>query len=73
MFFDRKLNFRKNAEIRTAKAIKVSNHIKALGATTRGPPSDGLYRAVNTIVLPTLLYGHEAWYKERTKVARRET
>ena len=67
MHFDRKLRFRQYIEIRAAKAMKVSNHIKALSATTRGPPAAGLRKIVKTVVLPTLLYGYEAWYRGRTR------
>lgn len=71
VYFDRKLKFRRHVEVRAAMAAKVANHLKGLAAVTRGPPADGLYKAVRTVVLPTLLYGSEAWYKGRKKPSSR--
>ncbi|KAK8096411.1 uncharacterized protein PG998_014279 [Apiospora kogelbergensis] len=68
---DRQLKFRQHVQIRAAKGMKVANHIKALAATRRGPPAAGHQKAVRTVILPILLYGHEAWYRGRTHTARK--
>ncbi|ORY68693.1 uncharacterized protein BCR38DRAFT_136724 [Pseudomassariella vexata] len=54
-----------------AKAMKVANHVKALSAAVRGPLAAGLHKTVKTVLLPTLLYGSEVCYKNRTKLTSR--
>ena len=67
VWFDRKLTFKRHVAERVAKARKVAQHIRGLAKTTCGPPADSLRKAVVTCVLPSLLYGAEAWYGGRTK------
>lgn len=67
IWFDRRLTFKRHVERRVAATIKIANHIKSLGRVSRGPPADALHKAVTTIVIPSLLYGSEVWYKGRTK------
>src|SRR5271166_6214879 len=67
VWFDRKLTFRRHVSERAVKARKVSHHIRGLARTTNGPPASSLRKAVITCVLPSILYGTEAWYAGRTK------
>jgi hypothetical protein len=48
----------------------VAQHIRGLGRTIDGPPASSLRKAVITYVLPSILYGTEAWYTGRTKTPR---
>jgi hypothetical protein len=68
--FDGKLTFRRHVAVRAAKARAVSQHIRGLARTVDGPPASSLRKAVMTCVLPSLLYGTEAWYAGRMKPAR---
>jgi len=70
MWFDRKLTFKRHIAQRAAKARKVAFHIRGLAKTIRGPPAHALRKAVITCVLPSALYGAEAWYGGRTKTTR---
>jgi hypothetical protein len=67
VWFDRKLTFKQHVSERAAKARRVSRHILGLARTTNGPPASSLRKAVITCVLPSILYGTEAWYAGRTK------
>jgi len=64
---DQKLTFKRHVEIRVSHANKVADHLRAIATATRGPPADGLHKAVKSVLLPTALYGHEVWYKGRTR------
>jgi ribonuclease HI len=70
VWFDRKLTFKRHVSERAAKARKVSCHIRGLARTADGPPASALRKAVVTCVLPSILYGTEAWYAGRTKPPR---
>lgn len=70
VWFDRKLTFKRHVSERVAKARKVSYHIRGLARTKDGPPASSLRKAVMTCVLPSVLYGTEAWYAGRTKPPR---
>lgn len=67
VWFDRKLSFKRHVEERSAKARRVAFHIRGLGRTVNGPPADALRKAVITCVLPSILFGNEAWYAGRKK------
>ena len=67
VWFDRKLSFRRHVDTRIAAAQKVARHLRSLANTSHGPPAAALRKAVTTCVLPSLLYGTEAWYEGRTK------
>jgi hypothetical protein len=67
VWFDRKLTFKRHVSERAAKARRVAYHIRGLGRTINGPPASSLRKAVITCVLPSILYGTEAWYGGRTK------
>ncbi|KAL1971403.1 hypothetical protein VTN31DRAFT_2379 [Thermomyces dupontii] len=67
VFFDRKLTWKRHVAERTAKARAVARHIKDLARTARGPPATALRKATIACVLPSALYGTEAWYGGRTK------
>lgn len=70
VWFDRKLTFKRHVTERAAKARKVSHHIRGLARTKDGPPASALRKAVITCILPSALYGTEAWYAGRTKPPR---
>jgi hypothetical protein len=67
VWFDRRLTFKKHVAMRTATARKIAHHLRPLGNTACGPPAAALRKAVMTCILPSLLYGAEAWYEGRTK------
>lgn len=70
VWFDRKLAFRRHVAERAAKARQVARHIRSLARTSDGPPASALRKAVITCILPSILYGTEAWYAGRHKPAR---
>src|SRR6201996_9280218 len=70
VWFDRKLSFRRHVSERATEARKVSQHIRGLARIKDGPPASALRKAVTTCVLPSVLYGTEAWYAGRTKPSR---
>jgi ribonuclease HI len=72
VWFDRKLNFRRHITERARKARVVAYHIRGLARTVNGPPASALRKATITCVLPSLLYGTEAWYAGRTKINSRK-
>ena len=41
---------------------RVASHLRHLANTVCGPPPDAVRKAVTTVVLPTALFGAEAWY-----------
>ena len=67
VWFDRKLSFKRHVAERARKARKVAYHIRGLARTEHGPPASSLRKAVITCVLPSILYGTEAWYAGREK------
>jgi len=67
VWFDRKLTFKRHVSERVVKARKVSSYIRGLAKTKDGPPASALRKAVITCVLPSVLYGTEAWYAGRNK------
>ena len=70
VWFDRKLSFKRHISERAAKARQVARHIRGLARTSDGPPASALRKAVITCILPSILYGTEAWYAGRTKPPR---
>jgi hypothetical protein len=73
VWFDRRLTFRRHVTERAAKARVVAHHIRGLARTVYGPPASVLRKAVVTCVLPSILYGTEAWYAGRRKPSRAHT
>ncbi|RAL65586.1 hypothetical protein DID88_005258 [Monilinia fructigena] len=69
VWLDRKLTFKRHIAERVEKARKVALHIKHLANTVHGPPAASLRKATITCVMPSLLYGAEAWYPERTRLS----
>ena len=69
VWFDRRLSFKHHVSEWAAKARNISYHIRGLARTVDGPPASSLWKAVITCVLPSALYGTEAWYVGRTKPA----
>ncbi|KAI9055222.1 hypothetical protein LZ554_000186 [Drepanopeziza brunnea f. sp. 'monogermtubi'] len=67
VWFDRKLKFRRHVRERAAKAKKVAQHIRNLAKTVHGPFAASLRKAVTTCVLPSVLFGTEAWYAGRQR------
>ncbi|KFZ23235.1 hypothetical protein V502_02286, partial [Pseudogymnoascus sp. VKM F-4520 (FW-2644)] len=67
VWFDRKLTFKRHVTERAAKARSVAYHIRGLARIKDGPPAVALRKAVLTCVIPSALYGTEAWYAGRTK------
>jgi ribonuclease HI len=70
VWFDRNLRFRRHVDERSNRAMALARHIRSLANTKNGPPADMLRKAVITCVIPTALYGNEAWYGGRQKPAR---
>ncbi|RAL65124.1 hypothetical protein DID88_001230 [Monilinia fructigena] len=69
VWLDRKLTFKRHIAERVEKARKVALHIKHLANTVHGPPAASLRKATITCVMPSLLYGAEAWYPGRTRLS----
>lgn len=67
VYFDRKFKFKLHVSERAVKARRVAQHIRSLANTAHGPPASSLRKAVITCVLPSILYGSEAWYGGRQK------
>lgn len=65
--FDKKLRFRRHVQERVKSARHVAGHIRNLAWTNAGPPASSLRKAVITCVLPSALYGAEAWYAGKQK------
>src|SRR5438045_1587168 len=70
VWFDRKLTFKRHVSERAAIARKVAYHICGLAQIKNSPPASSLCKAVTTCVLPSVLYGTEAWYAGRMKQPR---
>jgi hypothetical protein len=70
VWFDRKIRFKRHIAERAAKARQVAWHIRGLARITDGPPASALRKAVITCILPSILYGTEAWYAGRLKPPR---
>lgn len=70
MWFDRKLSFRRHVQERCLRAMKLARHLRSLANTKYGPPPSALRKAVTTCVIPTVLYGAEAWYGGRSRPAK---
>jgi ribonuclease HI len=66
IWLDRKLTFKTHVEKWAAKAQAIAYHLKSLANTTRGPLPHAVHRAVTACIVPTLLYGAEAWYPGMT-------
>jgi hypothetical protein len=73
VWFDRRLNFRRHVVERTNKAMKVARHMRSLAAVQHGPPAAVMRKAVTACVLPSALYGAEAWYAGRRRPTIRGT
>lgn len=67
VWFDRKFRFKRHVTERVEKARRVAYHIRSLARIAHGPPAASLRQAVITCVLPSVLYGSEAWYGGRLK------
>jgi ribonuclease HI len=70
VWFDRQLSFKHHVAHRAAATKNLANHLRGLANTAHGPPPDAMRKAVTTCVLPSLLYGTEAWYEGRTRNPR---
>ncbi|EDN04709.1 conserved hypothetical protein [Histoplasma mississippiense (nom. inval.)] len=69
--FNRRLTWRPHVSTRAKKGKGPwPSTSGSLGKTRDGPPADALRKAVTTCVVPSLLYGTEAWYGGRTQPAR---
>lgn len=69
VYFDKKLRFKRHVQERVQSARKVAGHIRSLARTSSGPPASSLRKAVVTCVLSSALYGAEAWYAGKYKLA----
>ncbi|CCE34857.1 uncharacterized protein CPUR_08796 [Claviceps purpurea 20.1] len=69
VWIDRKFTFRRHVEEKCTSALKVVNHLRGLSNTIRGMSPGVVRQAVMACVLPTALYGAEAWYGGRLKPA----
>lgn len=70
VWFDRQLSFKHHVAYRAAATRKLASHLRGLANTAHGPPPDAMRKLVTTCVLPSLLYGTEAWYEGRTRNPR---
>lgn len=66
-WFDRQLTIRRHVAERADKTMALAHYTRNLANTKHGPPVSGLRMAVITCVIPTALYGYEAWYGVRSK------
>ena len=69
---DRQLRFKTHVEQWAAKAARVSNILRSVTNTIRGPSPKHTRLAVKACVEPMLLYGAEAWYPG-TKIGAKST
>jgi ribonuclease HI len=69
VWFDRKFSFKRHVRERCARAKLVARHIRGLAGIKHGPPAEQLRKATISCVIPTALYGAEAWYGGRKKPA----
>jgi len=67
VWFDRKHNYHRHVAERAAKASRVAHHLRSIANTKNGPSAAAIRKAVTTCVLPSVLYGTEAWYGGRQK------
>ncbi|VTO90206.1 unnamed protein product [Fusarium graminearum] len=70
---DSALSFRTHIEQRTALTRSVAHYIRGLCKTTRGIPPTAVQKAIQTIVIPKMMYASEIWWPGRTRpAAKRE-
>ena len=62
IWFDQKLSFTTHVDKWAIKANSLAFHLRSLANTQRGPLPSAMQRGVISCVIPTLLYGVEAWF-----------
>lgn len=62
VWMDRKLSFLHHTRHWAAKGMAVAAHLRRLNKTVIGSPPHLVRQAVKTCILPTALYGAEAWW-----------
>ena len=67
IWFDQKLSFKTHIDEWATKASSLSFHFRSLANTQRGPLPSAMQRGIISCVIPTLLYGVEAWYPGLTR------
>jgi hypothetical protein len=67
VWFNKKLIFRKYVFKKAVKAQVIAHYIQGLAHIVYNPSASALRKAVVTYVLPSILYGIEAWYIEQKK------
>lgn len=68
VYFDRKLSQHRYITERYTKGNKVAFFIYSIARTINSPPLAAFYKAVRTVVEPTVLYGLEVQYQGARKV-----
>lgn len=69
-YFDRGMTWERHVQERCSSALRVANHLRSLASTKNGPPPHSMRKAVATVVLPSVLYGAEVWYRGQKKLTR---
>jgi hypothetical protein len=70
---DSALSFRTHIEQRAALTRSVAHYIRGLCETTGGIPPMAVQKAIQTIVIPKMMYASEIWWPGRTRpAAKRE-
>ena len=67
IWFDKKLSFTVHVDKWAAKAKSLTYHLKGLANTQRGPLPTAMRRGILNCVVPTLMYGTEAWFPGLTR------
>ena len=67
IWFDQKLSFKVHVDKWVAKASSLTYHLKGLADTQRGPLPSSMRRGLLSCVVPTLLFGTEAWFPGLTR------
>lgn len=64
------MTWERHVQERCSSALKVANHLRGIANTKNGPPPHSMRKAVATVVLPSVLYGAEIWYRGQKRLTR---
>lgn len=70
VYFDRGMTWERHVQERCSSALKVANHLRSIANTKNGPPPHSMRKAVATVVLSSVLYGAEVWYRGQKRLTR---